>query len=429
MTPNERFNATDEPAESGRLAVVSLADVEPEFVKWLWPGRIPLGKLSVIAGIQGLGKSFLTLDMAARISNGTPWPDSRDDYNEQGSVILLSAEDALADTVRPRLDWAGANVNRIKAIEGTRNVDHEGQRSFDLQRDILLLSDLVEELGDVRLIVFDPIDSYLGQNVNPNRGNDIRRVLGPLAELADSSGAAVVAVAHLNKTPNTNALFRVCGSIAYTTIARAAWLVAEDKGEPQRRLFLKLKFNLSQAEPNLAFTINHGQVNWCDGYVEQTADEVMGEQPKNADEAPSKIAEAVEFLNEALAGGAMKATEIQKGAVENGVKKGTLDRAKSKLRIKPQLIRCANKQTWWWALPEGTQDQPDRNLAHLGDLAHLGHDRDTQGTQDTHRESIREQTVQTSFSHEQPSSDRAVTPKGCEKSSTAARDSSEPRLR
>ncbi|MCH8315458.1 MAG: AAA family ATPase [Planctomycetes bacterium] len=220
MNANERFNEPAENADTGRLAVVSLADVEPERVQWLWPGRLPLRKLSLIAGQQGLGKSFLTLDLASRVSTGTPWPDALDDHNPQGNVILLSAEDALADTVRPRLDWAGANVDRIKAIEGVAEVDHTGQRSFDLQRDIYLLSEAVEEIGEVRLIVFDPIDSYLGQNVNPNRGNDIRRVLGPLAELAEHSGAAVVAVAHLNKSPNPNALYRVCGSIAYPTPTR-----------------------------------------------------------------------------------------------------------------------------------------------------------------------------------------------------------------
>ena len=391
MNANERFNEPAENADTGRLAVVSLADVEPQRVEWLWPGRIPLGKLSLIAGIQGLGKSFLTLDMASRISNGTPWPDALDDHNPQGNVILLSAEDALADTVRPRLDWAKANVDRIKAIEGVAEVDHTGQRSFDLQRDIYLLSEAVEEIGDVRLIVFDPIDSYLGQNINPNRGNDIRRVLGPLAELAEHSGAAVVAVAHLNKSPNTNALFRVCGSIAYTTVARAAWLIAEDPGEPDRRFFLKLKFNLAQAEPNLAFTITNGAVNWYDGYVDVTADEVMGERRNDDDEGPSKIAEAMDFLKEALSNGQQKAADVQKWAGENGIAKSTLKRARAKLGVKHHAIWGGQRQIWYWSLDQVDQepltethgtDGPDGPVDQLDHVYQLDH-----------RESIRDPLV------------------------------------
>lgn len=429
MTPNERFNANDdEPSETGRLDLVSMADIEPERVRWLWPGRIPLAKLSVIAGIQGLGKSFFTLDMASRISNGTPWPDSRDDYNEAGNVILLSAEDALADTVRPRLDSAKANVDRIKAIQGVKLTDRSGQRSFDLQSDLLLLSEAVEDIGDVRLIVFDPIDSYFGSHVNSNRGEDVRAVLGPLADLAESSGAAVVAVKHLNKTPNPSALFRVCGSIAYTTIPRAVWLIAEDPGEPQCRLLLKLKFNLAKAEPNLAFSINHpGVVNWFDGYVDATADEVMGDRPKNDNETPSRVDDAVEFLTEALSNGQEKAKDIMKWAAENGIAKTTLNRAKTKMRIKPRKMWSGTAHAWVWALPEGTQDDTDENLGHVGHVGHLRGE-GTQGTQDTHHGVIRE--LLDTFP-DQPSSDRRTSVNGevvgRTREGTTAPDPSEPR--
>ena len=424
LTPQERFNATDEPVDTGRLAVVSLADVEPERVQWLWPGRIPLAKLSVIAGIQGLGKSFLTLDMASRISNGTPWPDSRDDYNEAGNVILLSAEDALADTVRPRLDSCKANLARIDAVEGTHNVDHDGQRSFNLQQDIYLLSELVEKTDGVRLIVFDPIDSYLGPNVNPNRGNDIRRVLGPLAELAKSSGAAVVAVAHLNKSPNTNALFRVCGSIAYTTVARAAWLVAEDPGEPDRRFFLKLKFNLAKAEPNLAFTINQGRVNWCDGYVDETADEVLGERGKGDDETQSKISEAGEFLQEVLSKGEQKVVDVQNQASELGIAKSTLKRARARIGVKYRTIWGGNCTIGYLSLDR--VDHESLNDTYGPDGPHGPHDRVDHVDQLDHIKDIRGPMVQTPSLPEQPSSRRETTPNGCVDDATLARDRSEP---
>ena len=384
--------ARDSGTDTGRLAVVSLAGVEPQQVQWLWPGRIPLGKLTLLAGVAGLGKSFLSLDLATRISNGLSWPDCIDDENPQGNVILLSAEDALADTVVPRLTWAKANLDRISAIEGVNLTDHSGQRSFDLQRDLLLLSDEIYRVGDVRLIVFDPLDSYLGQNVNANKGTDVRRVLGPLTELAENTGAAVIGVCHLNKSPALNALFRVCGSIAYGAIARAAWLIAEDPGDPGRRLFLKMKLNLAAAAPNLAFTIWNGMVLWSEGVIDMTADEVLGERRKDDDETPSKIGDAVEFLEKALAQGQQKVSDVQKWASEAGISKSTLKRAKIKLNVNHDAIWGGKHTVWYYSLNRVNQEPRDGTDGPDG--PHGPHDRVDHVDQLDHQESIRESAVQ-----------------------------------
>lgn len=376
QSPEYEAIETGETKDPERLCLTSLEDVKAEPIEWLWPNRIPLGKLTLIAGVQGLGKSFLVLDIASRISNGQKWPDLPDIENQPGSVILLSAEDALNDTVVPRLNWAGADLTKIKALEGVAEVDRSGQRSFDLQRDIRLLSEAVENLGDVRLIVFDPLDSYMGADVNSNQGTDVRRVLGPLAEFAESSGAAVVGVCHLNKTPSMNALFRVCGSVAYTALARAAWLVAEDPDEPGHRLLLKLKFNLAKAAEGLGWSIDRGRVLWRDDVVDVSADEVLGDSSRSFDsenDCVSKIDEAISFLKESLSHGDQRTTTVDKWAKEAGISLSTLKRARSKLKIKPKAIWSGNKNVWY--LPSDQVDQAvtcTETLSPLGPLDPLG---------------------------------------------------------
>jgi hypothetical protein len=348
-----------EPSES-RLVSVRLADVQPEPVRWLWHCRFPLGKLSVLAGIQGVGKSFLTLDMIARVTTGRPWPDDRDGSNPVGSAIILSAEDALNDTIRPRLDAHGADVSRVNAIEAVEEVDHSGRRSFDLVRDILLLDELLAAVGDVRLVVIDPLDAYLGTSIDSHKNPDIRRVLQPLAKVAEKYGAAVLGVAHLNKTPNLAAMFRVLGSIAYTAAPRSAWLVCRDRDEPARRLLLNLKLNVALAAPGLAFTLENGTVHWLDDTVDVTADEALGDVDSEHTETGTKLAEAVEFLRECLKEGGQRSTDILKWAKENGIAERTLKRAKAKLRIRADRSTGTPKVVWFWQLPQegqcGTHD-------------------------------------------------------------------------
>src|SRR5262245_1316544 len=147
--------------------VVKLADVQPEQVQWLWPGRIALGKLTLIAGEPGLGKSFLTLDIAARVTTGEKWPDDPTTFKLPGSVVLLSAEDDVADTIRPRLDAAGADVNHVHAIQAvefkTDEADKPTRRTFNLERDLPALESTIAGLTDCQLVVIDPVSAYCGK--------------------------------------------------------------------------------------------------------------------------------------------------------------------------------------------------------------------------------------------------------------------------
>jgi putative DNA primase/helicase len=244
----------DDPQDEAlgpRPVTVCLANVQPEPLHWLWPGRIPLGKLTLIAGDPGLGKSFVTLDVAARVSSGTPWPDLPDEETASGSVILLSAEDDLADTIRPRLDAAGADAARVVALKGVLLPESAGVTHFSLAMDIPQLEEVILQVEDVRLVVIDPVTAYLGR-ADGHKNAEIRGLLAPLAELASAHRVSVVCVTHLNKAAGTKALYRAMGSLAFAAAARAVWLVTRDKDDPARRLMLPAKMNLAPEVTGLA---------------------------------------------------------------------------------------------------------------------------------------------------------------------------------
>src|SRR5262245_17169993 len=176
--------------------MVSLADVNAEKIDWLWAGYLAKGKIHVFDGDPGLGKSTATIDIAARVTTGKPWPDGQPGCAPAG-VVLLSAEDGLGDTIRPRLDAAGADVTKVVAITGIPYIDHDTGESYE--RSVTLPNDLdrirvaIEAVGAAVLIV-DPLMAYLGGDVNSHRDQDVRRALAPLAALAEEIGVAVILI-------------------------------------------------------------------------------------------------------------------------------------------------------------------------------------------------------------------------------------------
>jgi hypothetical protein len=230
-----------------------LSEVKPESVEWLWPGRLPKGKLSLIEGDPGTGKSTLTIDLAARVSVGGELPDGMG--CEAAGVVLVSAEDGPADTIRPRLDAAGADPSKVLALGLVS--DAEGhERLLSLPSDVPLLERGIERVG-AGLVVIDPLVAFLPKNVDANKDQDVRRALAPLAGLAERTGAAVVAVRHLNKASGGNALYRGGGSIGIVGAARSALLVAKDPQDDARRVLAPQKSNLSQPAPSLAFSLEN----------------------------------------------------------------------------------------------------------------------------------------------------------------------------
>jgi hypothetical protein len=359
---------------NGLPVLLRLSDVQPESVQWLWPSRFALGKLTLIAGDPGLGKSILTLDMAARVSRGLPWPDARDKPQSSGGVVLLSAEDGVADTIRPRLDAAGADVSRIVALDAIRMMNghsHSSSRPFDLTRDISALEKAIESVDGCRLVVIDPVTAYLG-GTDSHKNADTRALLAPLADLAAHHRVAVVAVTHLNKNAGGPAIYRAMGSLAFIAAARQAWVVSKDKDDPDRRLLLPIKNNLAPDTEGLAYRIeaagsdDRPVVVWEDDPVSVSADDVLADH--RGDGRSSSLEEAKDWLREQLADGSIPAADVKAAADRDGIKSRTLDRAKSALDVMASREGFGTEGRWVWTLPHGAPPPDHSGLAHNGDV-------------------------------------------------------------
>jgi hypothetical protein len=240
------------PKKVPELRIQSFNSIEPKRLEWLWPGRIPLGKLTILAGDPGLGKSLITVDLAARLSTTGQMPDSSS--GPVGDSIFLSAEDDPADTIRPRLDSAGADTSRIHFIHGVGlSGDQEGGRGWlDLRADLKLLEDAVSRLRPV-MVVIDPISAYMG-DADAYSNAQVRRVLGPLAAMAQRHGVAIVGINHLRKEGG-DPLTRVAMSIAFTAAARAVWGVQKDPHHEGQCIMFPIKANLSGRTESIVYQV------------------------------------------------------------------------------------------------------------------------------------------------------------------------------
>ena len=313
--------------------LVRLADVRPEAVRWLWPGRIALGKLTLLCGDPGLGKSFVTLDLAARVSSGRFWPDLPLVPNPVGGVVLLSAEDDLADTIRPRLDAAGADPSRVVALQAVRRMQPGGgarEDYFDLTEDLPALEAAIRATADCRLVVIDPLTAYLGKT-DSHKNAEVRAVLARLFDLAARHKAAVLAVTHLNKAGGLPAVYRAMGSLAFVAAARAVWAVVRDDEDQtgRRRMFLPIKNNLGADESGLAYSLepvgDAARVAWETEPVNIRADEALG-----GGRTAAVRDDARRFVIETLKahGGDMLSDELSEAAEAEGISPRTLRRAK-----------------------------------------------------------------------------------------------------
>ena len=244
-----------------RLISHRASDLKPERLVWVWPGRIPEGKLVLLGGPPGLGKSQLTAFISAVVSNGGTWPCG-EGSTLPGDVIFMSAEDGIRDTIVPRLMAAGADTSRVHIVAAATKPDGTGRKTFSLKTDVDLLEAKAREIGALRLIIVDPISAYMG-GADGNGNVETREVLEPLAEMADRLRIAVVAVTHLNKggAGGQSALNRFAGSIAFVAAARAAFAVIEDSEDDGRRLLLQAKNNLGAKCNGLAFRLEQRMVD------------------------------------------------------------------------------------------------------------------------------------------------------------------------
>ena len=340
------------------LKVTRLSDVEPADVQWFWDKYIPYGKVTLLAGDPGLGKSWVTLDLAAKLTVGGQTPD-RLSSMDVGSVILLTAEDGLADTVRPRIDGQGGDSALVHAVNCTLDPTQHG-RILSLVDDTIALELLVREL-DAKLVIIDPLNAFTG-GTDSHVDAQVRRALTPLTNLAENTGAAVLVVMHLNQSTLQPALYRVQGSVGFVGAARSVLIVVRDNDNPDMRLMVPIKANLSGDMPAVRFTITDEPVLEWHGTVEvDVADLLAPQQPKTGNGKPSALARAQDFLMELLVGGPLPADTVFREGSKEGFSERTIQRAKNSLSIKSEKIQQEGKKGadhWVWSLPDSDRQLP-----------------------------------------------------------------------
>lgn len=353
----------------GRL----LSEVVAERVCWLWEKRIPLGKLTIVEGDPGLGKSALLIDLAARVSVGRPLPDGSP--CEAGGVVICSAEDGVADTIRPRLDAAGGDPDKVLDL-ATVEDGYDG-RFLSIPEDMDVLRRAIERV-DAKLVIVDPLTAFLSGKLNAHKDQDVRRGLTPLARLAEEKGAAVVVVRHLNKAEGGNPLYRGGMSIGIIGTARSALLVAKDPEDDRRRVLAPQKGNLAKLAPSLAFVLEEApngavRVEWK-GETTHTANSLLA-APANPKRRSARE-EAIGFLRDILASGPVLAEQVEEDARAANISDSTLKRAKNDLGIVSK--KGGGNGPWSWRLPRGKgtkegQASESDLLEPLDPLASTGH--------------------------------------------------------
>jgi putative DNA primase/helicase len=366
------------PLRSG-LDVVCMADIRPVAIEYLWQNRLAKGKVHILAGEGGRGKTTILNDWTARATTGAAWPDGAPGA-PAGDVIVLASEDDVADTLAPRLIAAGADMRRVFVIRSVRD-DQQQRRGFSLQADLQRLQIEIERHPNTVMVIFDPITSYLGK-VDSHNNSDVRSVLDPVNEFASRTRVVVVANNHFSKGAGT-ANARVIGSVAFVNAARAAFIVTPDEADETRMLLIPSKSNIGPLSTGLAYRIE-GCLIEHDGQSIPTSRVMYESAPVtiSADRALAALQggeagrsardEATDFLQDTLADGPVPAKEVQRAATDAGISAKSLRTAREGLGIKPE--KTGMKQGWVWSLrrcPNNAEDDPSRGGTSSGGQGHL----------------------------------------------------------
>ena len=331
-------NRRDEP----NLKLINMEQVEVEKIDWLLYPFIPFGKVTIVQGDPGEGKTTMVLQIIAKLTTGEAVLPSGSDEPaleaktvdlEPVNVIYQTAEDGLGDTIKPRLLSAGADCSRVMVID-------------DNDQALTMMDARLEEAiikTKARLVVLDPIQGFLGAAVDMHRANEIRPLMKRVAVLAEKYHCAIILIGHMNKNSNGKSSYRGLGSIDFQAAARSVLIVGRIKDEPEIRVVCHVKSSLAPEGKSIAFRLDKDTgFEWI-GEYDISADDLL-----SGDNRGQKIHEAKEFLKEILVSGSVAQTKVAEEAESRGIKKKTLWNAKKELEI--ESVKIGNQ--WFWMLPE-----------------------------------------------------------------------------
>ena len=323
-----------EPPKKDSVKIIRMSDVELTPVEWLWKPYLPFGKLSVLQGNPGEGKTYFAMHLAAACTNGKLLPNM--ERMEPFNVIYQTAEDGLGDTVKPRLIEAGADLDRVLVID-----DREVQLTLSDER---IEKAIIE--NNARLVIIDPIQAYLGADVDMNRANEVRPIFMRLGQVAQRTGCAILLIGHLNKAAGMQSLQRGLGSIDIAAAVRSVMFIGKLKHDPTMRILTHEKSSLAPPGASLAFFLgDEGGFRWV-GEYDITADEMLsGIEPQRE----TKTQQAKDLICTLLAGGKQALSEdIDKAALERGIPGRTVRDAKRELgdALKSKIVEGRKKVFW-----------------------------------------------------------------------------------
>ena len=323
------------------LKLIHMEDVVSKEVEWLWYPYIPYGKITIIEGDPGEGKTTLVLKLAAALSRGLPLPCDDDKEYEPIHIIYQTAEDGIEDTIKPRLEKAGADCSMIRVIDET---DKELSMTDDR------LEQAIIETG-ARLIILDPIQAYIGATVDMHRANEIRPVLKHLGIIAEKHNCAIILIGHMNKASGSKSTYRGLGSIDIQATARSVLLVARLRDKPNIRIMAHDKSSLAPAGDAIGFEMTEDNGMVCIGPYDITIDELLS---GNEGRGKKKLDIAENFIKEYFGSNkVIPSNEIMMEAAKRSIKRNTLLSAKKKLGISSVYDKGEEGRIYWtWVLPE-----------------------------------------------------------------------------
>jgi putative DNA primase/helicase len=352
MSSNNSKTSLNNPDE---VVLINASDIEPVAIDWLWQGWLAIGKLHILAGMPGQGKTSLALSIAAIVSSGSSWPDGS--KGNAGIVLIWSGEDDIKDTLLPRLMACGANRSNCYFIDGRR--DGGIKLPFDPTTDLRALQEKALEIGNVKLIIIDPIVSVIAGDSHKN--SEVRRGLQPIVDLANSLGAAVLGISHFSKGgAGSDPASRVVGSIAFAAVARVVLVAAKvisALGEVTH-IFARSKSNIGPDDGGFSYEIEQvevepgivaSQVVWGEKVHGSALDLISAPQTQNSAEKTNKKSEAVELLRTLLVSDCWTpASTCQETMILAGFSEKQIWTASKKLDIDRK--KSALKEGWYWRL-------------------------------------------------------------------------------
>lgn len=308
--------------------LIRMSDIETEQVQWLWYPFIPYGKITIIQGDPGEGKTSFVLAMIALLTTGKPLPEEKE-AAEPIRVIYQSAEDGLADTIKPRLEASGADCSRVLVID-------ESDKELTLCDE--RLEQAVRETG-AKLIVLDPLQAYLGDNVDMHRANEVRPVFKRLCAMADRTGCAIILIGHMNKAQGLKSSYRGLGSIDFRAAARSVLLVGRLKSDPAVRVVAHDKSSLAPEGKSIAFSLDaEDGFQWI-GYCDVSVDDVLS----GAGSVETKTSQMEDELRRMLTE-PVHSEEVLRRAAELGISERTVNIAKKNVGV--DSYKVGNR--WYW---------------------------------------------------------------------------------